>query len=217
MSQNLQQSGLEGPQRTVTQHINGFRQLLLQLDTSGRQALNAFWKDVRQSLNDQDSTVTTLLQQIEGLQQRSVSVPATPQRPPTSHSVNVIRDTVQQAIQNEAQYAQDASTTIEEICDVDPAWAMGFVVRQKDAIACTNSELGCWLSGNAAAHENGYVKMNMRGTRVPGHPTDRFSVQPFGHQMGVVASGHGPELRLTTKGQFHVCALLSNSKWSSRF
>lgn len=190
-------------QRTVNQHIDSFRRLLLSLDNTSRQALNAFWKDIRQSLNDQDATITDLLQQVQHLQQ-PVPVIQTPQRPPTTDSINVVRYTVDQAIHNEALYAHDASVTVEEICDLDPLWAMEFIKRQKNFLVSNGSELGCWMSGNAPAHENGYVKMNMRGTRKPNHPSDNFTVQPFGHQMGVVASGRGPELRLTTRGEYHV-------------
>jgi hypothetical protein len=203
MSQQQQAPG-PAAERTVTQHIEGFRKLLLSLDSSSRQALNAFWKDVRQSLNDQDATVTDLLQQIQHLQQSLPVPPQTPQRPPTTDSINVIRNTVDQAIHFEALRAQDASVTIEEICDLDPTWAMEFIQRQMNVVISGVSELGCWVSGNAPAHENGYVKMNMRGTRKPDHPTDNFSVQPFGHQMGIVAGGRGPELRLTTRGEYHV-------------
>jgi hypothetical protein len=217
MSQQLGSGVVATAQRTVTQHIDGFRQLLLSLDANSRQALNAFWKDVRQSLNDQDATITGLLEQIQHLQQQIGPVPQTPRRPPTTDSIDVIRNTVDQAIHFEALRAQDASVTLEEICDLDPTWAMEFIRRQRNFLISNASELGCWMSGNAPAHENGYVKMNMRGTRNPTHPTDNFTVQPFGHQMGVVAGGRGPELRLTTRGEYHVCVLPSDINWVWEF
>lgn len=190
------------PERTAAQHLGAFRGLLQSLTGDHRQSLMAFWRDVRRSLNDQDAVVASLRQPLPP--------PPTPARPGTSHSVHVIRDTVSQAIHDEALRMDDASNTIEQIADLDPLWALEFIRRQRNMALCNGHELGCWMSGNAAAHENGYGKMNMRNTIIPG-TSQRFAVQPFGHQMGIVASGHGPELRLTTNGEYHVSHLCHNS------
>jgi hypothetical protein len=197
-----------GPVKTVVQHLNSFRQLLQSLDANGRRALNDFWRDVRQSLNDQDLLVQTLTQQVAAQLIVAPRPPNTPARPVSSASVQVIRDTVQQALANEARTEEDASATIEEICDLDPAWAMEYVRRQINPnLSCINHELGCWVSGNAPS-DNGYVKTNMRNTQRPrAPPGTKFLVQPFGHQMGIVARGDGPNLRLTRPGGgFDVCS-----------
>jgi hypothetical protein len=81
---------------------------------------------------------------------------------------------------------------------------MAFIKRQRSQTAMASSELGCWVSANSAAHDTGYVKINMRNTTKPGS-SDRFRVQPWGHQVGAVAGGQGHLLRLTTDGSFAVC------------
>jgi hypothetical protein len=186
-------------QHTAAQHLQGLRQILTSLPPSQRVNITSFWKDVRTSLNDQDALITSLQQQLA-----AASIPPmTPVRPPTSNSVAVIRDIVEQAIVSAAQQKDEISTTIDAIYDLDPAWAMAFIRRQKNIHLSNASELGCWVSGNAAAHQTGYMKMNMRNTVGP--RGQKFDVQPYGHQMGVVASGYGLQLCLTTDGQYHVC------------
>lgn len=196
------QNQVPGPERTAAQHLAAFGALLRSLAGDHRQSLMAFWRDVRRSLNDQDAIIAVLQQP---------SLPAvSPPRPHTSNSVQAIRDTVSAAILNESLQADDASNTIEEISDLDPTWALDFIRRHKNLVLCAGHELGCWVSGNANAHDNGYVKMNLRGTIIPG-TSRRFAVQPFGHQMGIVAGGSGPTLRLTTNGEFHVSHLCHNT------
>jgi len=195
-------------QRTVTQHLDNFRRVLLSVDASARQGLNNFWRDVRQSLNDQDARINALQQQVQQLQQQQqqIVVVQAPPRPITSDSVDAIRNTVETAIQYEAQYIEDVSATIEAIEDLDPAWALSFMTRQKNVLISGASELGCWVTGNAAGHDNGYVKINMRNTLRP-RSNRKFGVQPFVHQMGIVAGGRGNQLTLTTDGTYHVCVL----------
>lgn len=208
MSASSQPDNAPGAQATVKQHLDAFRSLLISLAPEQRANLNTFWKDVRQSLNDQDAVVSNLQEQLNAAIQPVAGIPAppnTPARPHTSNSVNVIRDTVEQAIINEAQYHLDASATLEAICDLDKDWAMDFIKRQRNLLISNSHELGCWMSGNVAGHDNGYVKMNMRNTVDPRtHAKFGNNVQPWGHQMGVVASGYGMQLRLTTTGAYHV-------------
>jgi hypothetical protein len=186
-------------QHTAAQHLQGLRQILTSLLPSQRINITSFWKDVRTSLNDQDALITSLQQQLA-----AASIPPmTPVRPPTSNSVAVIRDIVEQAIVSAAQQKDEISTTIDAIYDLDPAWAMAFIRRQKNIHLSNASELGCWVSGKAATHQTGYMKMNMRNTVGP--RGQKFDVQPYGHQMGVVAGGYGLQLCLTTDGQYHVC------------
>ncbi|KAK0103206.1 hypothetical protein ONS96_014950 [Cadophora gregata f. sp. sojae] len=195
----------QGSERTASQHLSAFRDLLLSATSTQRQSLTAFWRDVRRSLNDQDAIITTL--------QPPPFPPCTPPRPSTSQSVNMIRDTVAQAIVTEEQQMDDASTTIESICDLNPGFALDFCRRQIGAVS-TGHELGCWMSGNATAHENGYVKFNMRNTYLPSS-RGKVGSQPFSHQLGVVAAGYGQDLRLTSRKtsepEYHVSHLCHNT------
>src|ERR1700712_714794 len=201
------------PPRTAAQHLNGFRELLLNASATGRQALVAFWADVRQSLNDQDATIQGHLNTIHQLQQQ-ISAPAvvaapaaiaTPLRPNTSNSVQAIRDTIEQALQNEGSYFEDASATIEEIYNLDPTWVRNLLVQHTNLLVAQTTPLNCWFNNSVAAHNTGYKKLNMRNTRRPGAPlVTTFTCQPYYHQLAAVAAGLGVNLRLTTDGKYQV-------------
>jgi len=196
---------MAAPRRTAAQHLDAFRRILLSLDRDARQTLTTFWGDVRSSLNSQDDTIKNLQQQVA---QAPPAAPiAPPPRPDTSNSVDVVRQTVMTALQNEALYVQEASNTIEEIYNLDPAWTYGWLRGQRNVFISNGLELGCWVSGNAAAHANGYSKVNMRGTQVPGsNPRRNFTCNPFSHQVGIVAAGHGDKLLLASGGgDYEVC------------
>jgi len=180
-----------------TQHVASLRALLNTVEPDKRAAVHAFWRQVRQALNEQDLRIREL--EINAARQNIT----TPLRPPSSLSVHQFRDEIERVIVTEAQQAEDASSTIEQICDVPPTWAMDFIRRRRRSDF--ENGLGCWEPYNVAAHDTGYVKINLRNTIVPGSaPPERFSVQPWGHQIAVVASGNGPLLRLTTDGRFNV-------------
>jgi hypothetical protein len=191
-------------QHTAAQYLQSLRQILISVPLPQRTSLTNFWKDVRNSLNAQDALIRSLQQQLAAAN-IPPPPPVTPARPATSNSVAVIRDTVEQAIIGEAQQKDEISTTINAIYELDPSWAMAFIRRQKNIHLSNASELGCWVSGNTAAHQTGYVKMNMWNTVGPNG--QKFDVQPYGHQMGVVAGGFGIELCLTTDREYHVCDL----------
>lgn len=212
--------------RTSAQHLQMFRQVLLSVNQDVRDGLRDFWGAVRISLNTLDEEnhqlrqqIQRQQQQIQQLQQQQAAAapppappPAAPQpalaggaglpllapppRPHTSDSLDAVRVAVNTAILNVAREADEGSTVIEEICDLDPAWARNFLMRQKHVLLCQQSELGCWVSGNAPS-EKQYVKVNMRNTRRPGS-NNTFTTQPFGHQLAVVAAGNGQMLRLTS-------------------
>lgn len=199
------------PNTATRQHLTAFQELLRLASAATRDKVKSFWSEVRKSLNDQEATINQQYQQIQQLQQqlqqRQVSVvPHTPQRPPTSNSVQNVRDTIEQALQYEGLYDEDASDTIDDIYDVDPSWMHNFLNSKKNVLLCQASETGCWLSGNAPAHNNGYVKCNVRNTNKPG-TNHKFDCNPFFHQLGCVAAGYGAQLRLTTDGTYHVSLL----------
>jgi len=139
-------------QRTVTAHIDNFRRLLLTVDATARQGLNSFWRDVRQSLNDQDGIITTLRQQVTQLQQNNQHpiVIQAPARPDTTDSVDAIRRTVEIALQNDALQAHDASNTLEEICDLDMIWVRNFLLTHKNGPRSAASKLDCWMNFNSS-------------------------------------------------------------------
>lgn len=189
---------------TAQAHLDSLRSLMSSLTPDQRGAAHQFWRGIRQALYDQDAEVNRLQAIVTSL---AGSQPAP--RPHTSQSVIAVRDAVENVIQTEAQLAADASTTIEEICDLDPTWALEFIRKQRAIYIQT--ELGCWVSGAVAGHSTGYVKVNMRNTRKPDGTGAKFSSQPWIHQMGVVAGGNGYLLRLTTNGSYHVSQLYSST------
>ena len=197
-------------QYTASRHLNAFKELLNLASSNTIDKVKSFWQEVRKSLNDQDTVIRQQQQQIHALQQQlqqqATVVPQTPQRPHTSNSVYQVRDTIEQALQIQGLYDEDASETIDDIYDIDPVWMQNFLRSKKNVLLSQGSELGCWLSGNAPAHENGYVKCNIRNTKKPG-TNQNFKCNPFFHQLGCVAAGYGAQLRLTTDGSFHVSLL----------
>ena len=190
--------GSSGPHRSVQQHLSALRELYSAVPPSARPVVTSFWKAVRDNLNSLEEEVNELRAQLSGAQ--------TPVRPTTSASVNALRDAVEQAITGTAQAASDASGTIEAICDLDVVWTMRLLERYRQQ---TNA-INCWISDLAPGHQNGYVKINLRNSPVPGEPGKKIGVSPWLHQLAVVASGRGPTLRLTTDGEYHVSHLCHN-------
>jgi len=181
--------------------LGALRELMMALSPEQRQAANSFWRDVRTALNEQDSEVQRLQAIVAAVSQGGPAAA----RPATSDSVNAVRDAIQQVITTEAQQAEEASATIEEICDLPMEWAHNFLQRQQNVVIGQAAGLGCWESGNVSGHETGYVKINMRNTVKPTGPQgQKFRCQPWIHQLGIVASGQGHLLRLTTNGEYHV-------------
>jgi len=151
-----------------------------------RPALNSFWRLVRQSLNDQDDEIDRL---------RALLGPATSAtRPDTSDSVVAVRDSVQAALHDQGLLVleTEVSDTLNAIWNMDPIQA-NQILGQRNS---SSNSSGCWLSSNAAAHENGYQKVNLRNTwRMDG--SSKFGCSPFLHQVAAVAAGYGGQLLST--------------------
>jgi hypothetical protein len=196
------------PNTPSQQYISAVRDVLRGLQPHQRGAVNRFWSLLRGVIDSQGNEITKLRIQVDQL---SAATPGpasrytTPFREPSTDSAQAIRDAVEQAIVTEAQLAPDASVTIEEICDLDPAWVLDFIKGHRDA--SMSNELGCWASGNVASHPTGYVKVNMRNTQKPGAGR-KFNCAPFVHQLAAVAHGQGPLLRLTSDGTYGVSVRL---------
>jgi hypothetical protein len=183
----------------VQQQLGLFVRLMRELPPDQRMRVHSFWRSVRDALKGQDAIIEELRNQLS--KQPISSTP--PPRPSSSLSLNLIRDVVEQVIVGEAQEAGDASSTVEGICDLPPEWALDFLQRHRSPTV--RNELGCWLSGSVAGHTTGYVKINLRNTLKPGGaPGEKFTVQPWIHQLAVVAGGSGPLLRLTSNGAYNV-------------
>lgn len=188
-----------GSHRSAQQHLASLRQLYQAVPPSARPIVTTFWKAVRDNLN-------SLEREINELQTQLSRVTSTPTRPNTSASVNALRDAVEQAIVGTAQVAEDASETIEAICDLDIGWTIELLKRYRQRTNATD----CWMSNLAPGHPNGYVKVNLRNSPVPGNPDEKIGVSPWLHQLAIIASGRGPTLRLTTGAEFHVSHLCHN-------
>ena len=183
---------------SVRKHLPALRDLLQQLNPEQRGEANNFWRAIRNALTDLDNEVEQLRSTVSSL---TAGPPAT--RPATTESVIGIRNVVDAAILSDSLYAEDASTTIEEIADQPWQWADAFLRRYKNNQV---HELGCWESNSAAGHDTGYVKINLRNTENPLYPGVKFRCQPWVHQVGIVAKQEGHLLRLTSDGQHQVCS-----------
>ena len=173
-------------------HLQSLRELMQQIPAQNRRAVNAFWGAVRQSLGDLEREIDSLRTQV------GQSLP----RPATTQSVNVIRDAVDGLLNYESRIAADSSNTVEAIADLPMLWALRLLERKR-SIYDRNS-IDCWVSTDAPAHGTGYVKVNLRNTTDPTRG-GLIGVQPWVHQISIVAKGEGPRLRLTTDGSFQVC------------
>jgi hypothetical protein len=188
---------------TAQDQLQAVREFMSRLPADCRKAANEFWRQIRAALNEQDYIIHELRDQLRNVAGGSVV------RPRTSDSVNNFRWAVNDAMQLEAQRAGDASRTIEAICDLPMEWANNFISRQRDESVDTYG-LGCWENRIVSGHSTGYVKFNMRNTVGP--MGSKLDVQPWAHQMAVVAQGNGAGLRLTQDGSYHASHLCHNPR-----
>lgn len=188
--------------KTVARHLSGLHRLIVSLNVDGRKRLLEFWKEIRQSLDDQDATITTQQIYIAQIQQSTLATP--PTRPGTSNSVSAIRQTVNRDMRKGARlHTTQASNTVRTIYKIDPQWALTFIKKQRDHNVA--HDLDCWTTTGAPTDDDGYAIMNMRGIQIPGtKPRWNYLVRPFSHQMGIVAGGHGDKLPLTFEGGDYV-------------
>jgi hypothetical protein len=170
------------PSEQVRRFAVEIGQILETLPADRRRMVSEFWSRLRDALKASESLVDALRAQL------GRHMP----RPPTTPAVNNARDAVEAVLSHQSRLARDASNTIEGICELDPVWAREYLDGSHPLTNSTN----CWLNGNAAAHPNGYKKINLRNTRRPGS-WGSIGVQPFAHQLAVVAAWEGHLLRLT--------------------
>lgn len=187
----------------IRRHLPRVQQVLRSLPSDSRAQVSGLWHEVRQSLQRLGAECQFLQTGLSEAQHaerersiRSVS------RPLTDHSVQERRFQWQAQMDQEFIGQPEASATIERIWGLDPAWVTRLLRRQRDADMEQRSPrgqlLGCWMSSDRAAHPYGYTKINLRNTRMPGTNVD-IGVQPYRHQLAVVAAGLGQNLVRTTR------------------
>jgi hypothetical protein len=166
-------------------------------DPTAVASANRFWTIIRRLLEAQADEVRSLQLELGNLQASQPIEP--PSRPGTSLSILSLRravDDEMEVLANERRaLEQEASTVVEEIGQLSPEWVGILLDRRR--VPHLGGELGCWVSSTVPAHSTGYVKVNLRNTRHPQRPGEYFTTQPFQHQLGAVAKGQGPLLRLT--------------------
>ena len=115
--------------------------------------------------------------------------------------MNQARFDLQDEIDAEVLRAEEVSATIESIWGLDPAWARQKLIDDRNSTAEGQdwrwASLGCWMKWGETTHNYGYTKINLRNTVRPG-TTEKINVQPFRHQLAVVASGYGQNLLRTS-------------------
>jgi hypothetical protein len=151
------------------------------------------WSNLRNTLVEQEQTIQRLEQQA-----RAGTPFEPPPRPPSSASVVGLRAAIDQAMA-EAADLENTSKVFQVITSLPVLW-----VRQRldsDRDHSRNNALGCWFSGRSASHKD-YVKVNW--TKLA-HPTTGrpLEVQPYIHQLSIVASGRGDHLHRAGTGGTH--------------
>jgi hypothetical protein len=153
-----------------------------------RVALHDFWRQVR-------GTVVALQDEIQNLRDvaRYANLRIEAPRPDTSNSAVALRQIAEWEMDMDAsaiQRANSESTTIAEISAMS-------VQEAQNCLGAMHimGPFGCWVNNNAAAHANGYKKINLRNSINP-RTGAKYSCQPFLHQLAVVAAGFGNRLYL---------------------
>lgn len=130
------------------------------------------------------------LEAVRGAARRSLSLPP---RPPTAQSVLDVRQAVVAQQVAEAAAVGDLSRTLYILQEIPDQWALNYLQRYRTVL----SELGCWMSNTQPAHETGYIKINLRNTTIR-HRPGPLGIQPWAHQLAVVAGGNKDLLPLTS-------------------
>lgn len=168
---------------------------------SARPAVDTFLSGLRPVISRADNEVRNLRQQVNTLAQL---------RPATTETAQDDRFRLRDALEDAGLRAEEGSTTIEVLLSrVTPVFAEQQLRRLKSFVPTFINDIGCWMSSNVSGHPNGYLKVNLRNTVISGSKLD---IQPWAHQLAVVASGEGASLRLTSDGSYHVSHLCHNGK-----
>ena len=169
-------------------------------DADRRNRLEQLWNAVRRAMNDQNAEILEIRRIAE------LGSFALPPRPVTNDSVTEAREALGRALEEAAAEVGATSAVVGTLKDVDPAWALAFLTR-KYRSPPRETALGCWITNLTPAHPNGYVKVNLRNTM---YRDSRLEIQPFLHQLVIVAKGHGKHLPLTARGEYEISHLCHN-------
>ena len=196
----------------VRRLVGPLRELFSHLEPSQVRVVNEFWGNVRTALQAQAEENSSLRQALQqSLQQQRAAVIPPAIRPDTANSVNQLRFLVDHDLQQLALSVgeDEASATVEKLVSVPFLWARAKLEERRIPVS---HELGCWESAAAAAHNTGYVKVNLRNTPWPtGSGRQGFmEMNPFQHQLAIVGKGEAEKLLLTSKGEYHVSHLCHN-------
>lgn len=166
-------------------HLSGLQALLQAVPPQHRAPVTEFWRQVRDTLNQQDQEIAELRAQL------GPGAPAS--RPATRDSVVQIRSTITAQLEQIGQSMAegDVSGTIESVWNMPPDVATSLLQSRRDSRQ--SNAFGCWFSANVPAHPMGYQKINLRNTRrSDGRGT--YGCQPWLHQLAIIAKGDGIQL-----------------------
>jgi Zinc-binding loop region of homing endonuclease len=169
-------------------------------DADRRNRLEQLWNAVRKAMNDQNAEILEI-RRIAALGSFTL-----PPRPVTTDSVTEAREALGQALEEAAAEVGATSLVVGRLKNVSPAWAQSLIDRNYRRPPRTTA-LGCWITNNAPAHPNGYVKVNLRNTY---YGESKLEIQPFLHQLSVVAKGRGSQLPVTANGEYEISHLCHN-------
>lgn len=180
-----------------TGQLRALVQALRQIPAEHRAPILGFWRSVREGFNQLEAELTRL-RQVLG------SDPV--ERPPTTQSVIDARaaaDVVHQEL-----WEDSSRETLRAIHNLPVDFARSQLQRIRSATR--RNDLDCWMTDNVAAHETGYVKVNLRNTQRPGGG-GKIGVSPWAHQLAIVAKGRGARLQAVAGGGFNVSHLCHNA------
>ena len=216
----------QGSQSPVAEFLVGVRAVQLHLPQQHRAHFTGFWNSVRNRIADlgtrlnnqvrqngdlmtQNSSLQTQVTNLQQAQARARTTslpPSSAPRPPTSGSDTQNRADARAEIEDVSN--QTASTTIESIRSLPVQFVRTRLWNSRNTAAEQSNakwaSLGCWMTGESTNHPYGYTKINLRNTPNP-NGSGNIGVQPFRHQLAIVAGGNGQDLLHTvTSGTYQV-------------
>jgi len=170
--------------------------------------LTQLWKEIRPAVLILEHKLQQAVEQYEELlrsQPRSVQERVV--RPPTSDEVVHMRRQIDEKF-SQLSETSAASATVKDIWDLPVSWAQA---RLEAEVEERGGELGCWT--HAVDDGEKYCKKNYMHTQHPLRPSgEKIGHHIFLHQLAAVAKGQGQQLKLTSKGEYHVSHLCHNHK-----
>lgn len=193
--------------------------VLAQLEPVPKRALVSLWGRIRAAISGLEGQVLDLEAQVmrrTHSRAASVATVSTISRPPTSDSVLARRADLEASLDDAAE-GTVAENVILAIKDLDPVWVQGKLAayRSRGKEEAGDPRFGpegtcCWYPSQESGHDRGYVRVNWRNTAGPSGV--KIGVNPYLHQLAVVAAGQGQRLTLASKnGGYHVSHLCHNT------